>query len=337
MIAPEPYRLEWVSTRVLYLPTYVDGRLMRGALVLSQVDRVVERFPRLKELFVIVERRAWAGMNVSEPADVKLVEDLSTLEATRKRFPASMLLPIGPADFVDHEVFRPLGHDCRYDVIQIASWSQFKRLDLFIRAAAELPRLRFLHIGHFPYGGTRQEKRYRKSCLRLARSVAPNIEFPFGEANSNDGLPQDAHEINLWLNRARLGVLTTSVEGINRFKMECLAADRPVLVAEDAAHPTKKHINDSTGALFEPQPLTLAAAISAALVRIHAFSPRSYLLSVSGNARASELLKDGLKHAHQKYHEDSVDPRFAWDGRNQSLLWGAEALGVIERMVSTYS
>ena len=38
-------------------------------------------------------------------------------------------------------------------------------------------------------------------------------------------------EINDWINRARVGVLTTGSEGINRFKMECIAADRPIVVA----------------------------------------------------------------------------------------------------------
>src|SRR3989344_159595 len=111
----------------------------KGALILSQVDNVVSRLPFLKNRFYLIERMGWRGLNESQYADIKLVEDLSFWNETVERFPDSVCLDIGPADFVDIEIFRPLGTEKDYDGIQVSHWTDFKRPEMFIRAAGMLP------------------------------------------------------------------------------------------------------------------------------------------------------------------------------------------------------
>src|SRR5690606_30871216 len=134
-----PLKLSSVSAGVLRRPVVRDGKLARGLLFLNEIDAIVKRLPELPRLFILIERRGWHGINRAEHADIKLVEDSSTVEFTRKLFPDTPLLELSNADFVDQEVFRPLGLTPEFDVIQIACWSARKRIELFIQAAALLP------------------------------------------------------------------------------------------------------------------------------------------------------------------------------------------------------
>lgn len=294
----------------------------KGALILSQVDNIVEKFPHIKEKFYLIERRAWRGLNDSNHADIKFVEDLSYWEETISNFPNCICLDIGPADFVDTDFFRPLDIVKEYDGIQISQWDPFKRSEMMIEAAALMPQKIFLKLGHFMNGGLKEELDYRDFIIKFAKSSGANIHFAFADAKKNKDFPDSKEEINKEINKAQLGILTTKIEGINRFKMECLSANIPMLVPEDACFPTKKHLNDLTGILFKPTPEGLAEAINYVLKNRHKYNPRSYILQNTGKENSLSKLKSALKtlcnREGTKYDFEDID----WDGRNQSLVWG---------------
>lgn len=227
----------WISMKLLKGP---EGR-NKGAIILSQVDEVVSRFPFIKDKFYLIERRGWRGINECSQADIKLVEDLSYWDETIEKFPNSICLDIGPADFVDINIFRPLHIVKDYDGIQVSHWTDFKRPEMFVRAAGMLPNRRFLKIGHFVEGGSELEIRLRDSCIQLAKELEANIEFPYSDAINNTKFPNSKEVMNYYINKAKIGILTTKVEGINRFKMECLAAGIPVIASDVAG------LKDSVG------------------------------------------------------------------------------------------
>ncbi|HEY3755548.1 MAG TPA: glycosyltransferase [Opitutaceae bacterium] len=323
------WKPSWISVRVLKEPVWIDERLERGALILNNVDPLVGFFPDLRALYILIERHGWFGPNASGYADIALVEDLSVKSALMKHNPDIIHLPLGGADFVDDLVFAPLATEPIYDVIQVSCWSRRKRIELFIEAAARLPQVSFLHLGHFENNGSADELQYRKECIDLAARSGANMTFPFAQADSNDALPRLKDQMNVWINRARIGVLTAAPEGINRFKMECMAADRPMLVAADAGTPTTKHINPSTGLLYEPDPDALALAIRTALDHRDRFQPRTYILESTGRRRSVGQLKEALREScgrtGSRFHFDDID----WDGRNESLAWGKDGLSII--------
>lgn len=330
------YKESWISLAPLCAPAVIDDRLSKGVVILNQVDPVLERYPELKALFYIVERHGWFGPNEATRADIVLLEDQSVADLVKASSPASVHLDIGPADFVDQDDFFPTGQAARYDVMQVSCWSRRKRIELFIEAAARLPEVSFVHLGHFENNGTAEELRYRDECIALAASLAPNIAFPFGACNSNGELPAGKDEINRWINSARLGVLTTTSEGINRFKMECLSADRPCLVPEDVAWTTRKHINAMTGQLYRPDADSLATAIRASLAQPGRFRPRSYILANTGKRNSLPKLKRALATVCDR--EDAVFRYgdITWDGRNESLLWGKDAVEQIRELIGRY-
>ena len=336
MIQQEPFKPSWVSVALLSKPRYDGGRLRRGVIILNQVDHVVGLFPSLPRLFIIVERRGWNGINRSYIADVKLIEDLSTLDETRLHFPKAVLLPYGPADFVDTDVFRPLNDVPEYDGIQIACWSRRKRIELLIMAASLLPGRQFVHLGHFENNGSIEELTYRESCVSLAARIAPNLHFRYANARGNSELPTDKNVINAWINRAKIGILTTQSEGINRFKMECMSANRPMLLPDDVGSTTSKHLTAKTGIMYRPTPADLALAIEQALHHGESFTPREHLASTTGKRLALNALKvavhtisirDGFP-----YMYDDID----WDGRNESLFWGDEGVQLLRDLVAQF-
>jgi glycosyltransferase involved in cell wall biosynthesis len=331
-----PFNISWLSVAILAPPFIANGRLHRGAIILNYVDEVVLLLPDIRRLFFVIERRGWHGINRSATADIKMVEDLSTLEKTHRQFPEAILLDIGPADFVDHEAFRPLPGSPDFDVIHISCWSPRKRIELLIRAAARLPSLRFLHLGHYERQGNQAEHAYRLDCLKLARDIAPNVFFPFGSALTNNDVPTGKETVNIWLNRAKIGLLTTMPEGINRFKMECIAANRPVLVPSDAGTPTQKHINWITGVLYGPSDSQLSSAIEETIRNLGQFSPREYLLNHSGRQISLAKLKRALGELCNRTGCPYCYDNISWDGRNESLVWGQNGLAVIERSISTF-
>lgn len=320
-----------MSGVILEDPLYSKEKIHKGAIILSSVDEFIKIIPELRTYYYIIERRGWCGINDAEYADIKLVEDSSYMDETRKKFPNALLLDIGPADFVDTEKFKPLGIDKVYSAIQIARWDRFKRHHLIVKAASLIPEKKFIKFGHFAHGGSLEEILLKEENINAAEHLRANIKFLHVNINSNKGLPYLSEEVNFLINQCKMGILTSKVEGINRFKMECLSADIPMLVPSDTSFPTKKHINDKTGIFYEPNPLSLKMAIEYVEANYATFSPRSYVLSNSGLSKSIEKLRNALNTLAQSEGLLTHYQNITWDGRNQSLIWGYE---LIERMRS---
>lgn len=211
-------------------------------------------------------------------------------------------------------------------MLQIACWSPRKRIELFIQAAAKLPSLQFVQLGHFENNGTQEEKEYQEFCINLAKRCAKNVSFPHSNHCQYDTLPHQKEAVNAFINKARLGVITTQKEGINRFKMECLAANRPCLVASDAGPATQKHITQKTGALFDPTAEGLSNVIISTLDKLSSYGPRHELSRVSGIHLAIKALSNALLALCRRDGQTYIFNDIYYDGRNESLIWGLEAL-----------
>lgn len=316
--------VEWYSLKILKEPS--DGA--KGAVIASGVDDLVNRYSKIKQSFYLIERRAWRGLNDSKHADIKLVEDLSYWEQTKSQFPDSVCLDIGPADFIDTNSFYPLETDKKYDGIQISSWTALKRPELLTLAAGILEQRTFIRWGHFQ--NVEDEGNRMRQNISLSKSLGAQITVPYGQDLDNKSLPKTSEEMNAYINLARIGILTTQIEGINRFKMECLSANVPVLVPSDASFPTQKHINSQTGRLYSPTPESLAIAIEETLSNLDAFRPRDYILKTTGKHVSLQKLKEGLRTCCERDNSEYVYDGITWDGRNQSQIWGENVFSTIE-------
>lgn len=310
------------------------GKLYKGAIILNEVDKFCKILPDVLKYFFIVERKGWYGPNTSKKAHIKLVDDLSCWEETKALAPQAILLDIGPPDFVNTDLFFPLGIEKEFDGIQISNWSKFKRHELFAYGAALLKDHKFIKFGHFVEGGSPEELTFKKTIESLSRESGANIFFPYLGNRSNDVLMGNPAEINEVINKCKMGILTTKAEGINRFKMECLAANIPVLVPADVSYPTRKHINDKTGYFFEPTPEGLARGVKYVEENYNKFSPREYVLNNTGHKRSLRKLAQALSAVSAKEGGDQKFDDIYWDGRNQSLKWGNAIFDEVRKSIT---
>jgi hypothetical protein len=288
-----------LSLALLKQPLIEENKIHKGAIIMSDVDETLKKFSHIKDYFYIIERRGWEGINLSEYADIKLVEDLSVWEETKKKFPNAILLDIAGADFVDTENFKPLDIPKEYTGIQISTWQNFKRPELFFDGIKLLPKKKFLKFGHLIYGNE-EELSYRNKFISFSKENFLNIDMPYANLTNNKGLPNNPKEINLLINKSKIGILTSKIEGINRFKLECLSANIPVLVPKDANTPLKKHINDKTGVFYDPTPEGLVEAIKKVEANYLSFSPREYVIQNTGNKISLEKLQKALESLAQR-------------------------------------
>jgi glycosyltransferase involved in cell wall biosynthesis len=321
-----------IGCTILAPPRVENATIRKGAVILTDGDDICRALPDVRSHFFIIERRGWRGMNKARCADIKMVEDLTTWEKTRRRFPGVILLDIASADFVDPDVFQPLGKERIYTGIQIARWDRFKRHELFVRAAGLLPEHRFLKFGHFALRGTPAEKRLREKIISLAERLRARIEFPDAEAESNQDLRFSAKRVNRLINQCRMGILTSRDEGINKFKLECMSAGVPVLVPDDACPPLRKHVTPETGLFYKPSPAGLAKAVRICLETYPAFRSRDYVLENTGCRRSVFKLRHALA---ELCAREGVKPYFQdvfWDGRRH--FWGERALDELRRAIA---
>ena len=311
-----------------------NGVLLKGALILTEVDLLCKLIPELLDYFYIIERRGWYGPPISSKAHIKLVDDLSCWQQTKDMFPHAVLLDLSPPDFVNTSLFFPLAIEKEYTGIQIAHWTAFKRHELFVQAAANLKGRKFIQFGHFLRHDDTEAFLYFKSIKRLAKKNAADIWFPFSEHPSVIVFDHKSPEVvNTMINRCRMGILTTKAEGVNRFKMECMSADIPVLVASDVSFPTRKHINEKTGYFFEPTPQGLAEAVRYVEEHYSQFSPRKYVLENTGYQKSIKRLADALNELSKKEGPARDFSGIYWDGRNKMLLWGDSIVRAVQQTV----
>jgi hypothetical protein len=319
--------VNWISAAILKEPKKIDGKLKKGAIILSMLDEIVKAFPRIKDYFYLIEWRGWEGINYAKNADIKLVEDGSKYEETLRKFPQSIVLDVALGDFVDIDKFKPVSAQKKYSGIQIASWSNFKRHYLFFEAAKLLPNKNFLKFGHFQ--NSEDISSLEMKAKMIEKYGGGNINFPYGQLRGNKKLPSTSEEINKIICSANMGILTSSIEGMNRFKMECLSANLPFLVPEDSNFPIKKHINEKTGRIYEPTPKGLANAICYVENHLRDFNSREYILKNTGRLNSAKKLENALN---QLVKIEGYNPYFFelyFDGRNQSFLWGENAINKI--------
>lgn len=190
----------------------------------------------------------------------------------------SMLL--GPQEWVDDRLFRPLGLEKEFDVVMVASFAKIKRHAVLFRALRELRprRLKVALVGTAWLRGQNAFERelrawgVREDCT-LFRALAPE-------------------QVNEVLNRSRVAVMLTRVEGGNKAVMEALAANVPVITYRGLVGPVH-HITPATGRLASDH--ELARVLAETLAAAPGLSPRAWFDQHSGYRRATARLNDLLR------------------------------------------
>jgi hypothetical protein len=196
-------------------------------------------------------------------------------------------VPVAANWWVDHRLFRPLPDVAKdVDVIMVASWAGFKRHDRFFAALARLKargeRLTAVLAG-YPAGCSRADIERQARYFGVA-----------GQLEIYEWLPPE--ELNRQFNRARVNVLWSRKEGVNRALIEGMFAGVPCLLREGFNYGHRyAHINAATGCYAAERELPDRLLD---MVRRHRdFAPRDWVLANMSCQKATAILEAAVRKA----------------------------------------
>ena len=194
-------------------------------------------------------------------------------------------VPFSSNTWVDHRVFRPLpGVAKNVDILMVAGWADYKRHWAFFSALRRI-RTRGVHpkvvlIG-YPIGTTKDYIRQEAELY----GVADLLEF-------REWLPAD--EVNHLLNRAKVNVLWSRREGVNRTIIEGMFAGTPCIVRQGMNYGHQyAHINQHTGRFSTEA--SLPEDILDTLDRYDRYSPRGWVMANMSCQKATATLNNAIK------------------------------------------
>jgi glycosyltransferase involved in cell wall biosynthesis len=261
----------------------------------NHVLPVLARFfdlPKIAERYHIAIEPSWSGfcdpdvlaycryrfpvfVSAYEPRDGELVR------STRSNL---VPVPLSTNWWVDHRTFFPIpGAAKDIDVVMLAGWGAYKRHAPFFAALSSLRgqghRLRVLLIG-YPVSLTKDV------VIKQARyyGVASQLEIL-------EGVPYE--RVNEQVNRAKIGVIWSRKEGVNRAIIECMFAGVPSLVREGFNYGYRyPYINNQTGGFADEA--TLPRAMLELIDRASVMDPRSWVMEHMSCQRATQILSDAI-------------------------------------------
>jgi glycosyltransferase involved in cell wall biosynthesis len=248
---------------------------------------------RISAKYHIVTEPSWSGYcdfnvlccgTLDTPVFVQAFEprDAALLTAMQANF-----IPIGTSAnwWVDHRVMTPLP-DVRKerDIIMIASWARFKRHARFFAALSKLRarghRLTVSLLG-YPIDCSMRDIAAEAAYY----GVADQLEF-------FEHVPPD--QVNYQLNRARINVMWSRREGVNRAIIEGMFANVPCILREGFNYGYHyPYVNQETGRFATED--TLPDTILELLDRDGAQSPRDWVMNYMSCQRATEIIATGVR------------------------------------------
>jgi len=202
---------------------------------------------RIAKDYLIVLEPSWSGycnwdvlcyscletpvfIQANEPRDYEFIEGLR---------PNFWPVPIAANSWIDHRVFRPL-EGCKKDVdlIMVAGWADFKRHHRLFKALGSLrDRGRCLKTVLIGYPMTQSRDR----ILEAAAYYGVHDQLEIYESLSPT-------EVNQHLNRAKVNIIWSRKEGVNRAIVEGMFANVPCLIRDGFNYGYRyPHINPQTG------------------------------------------------------------------------------------------
>jgi glycosyltransferase involved in cell wall biosynthesis len=248
--------------------------------------------PRLAQRYHIVIEPSWSGfcdgdilcytqfpfpifVEAYEPRDAALIRSLG-----------ANLIPVGTSTnwWVDHRKFHPLPHVKKeFDLVMVAGWGVYKRHYRFFEALSRLRRQgrrpRVLLVGYNV--GWKKE------------TVLDHARY-FGIADQLEVLERVPYDrMNDAVNRAKVHLLWSRKEGVNRAIIECMFAGLPTIVREGFNYGYRyPYINEETGCFATEE--SLPRAIEELVSRADQMRPREWVMANMSCQRGAEILSQAV-------------------------------------------
>lgn len=282
----------------------------KGVIILKYA-RTFEAFASIfdmQELFkryLIVLEPCWAGycdpsiLMFISPGNKVFVQCFTEEDHEFISSLGSALVPVrlGPADWVDSDLFKPLSADEKtYDLAMVANWAVHKRHEELFKALKKIKnrKVRVLLIG-FKWGGR---------TIDDIKAMARSLENPCIDIEIIENLTQQ--QICERLSRTKAYVFLSWKEGDNKALVEAMFADLPAIIYEHSIGGAMSRLNEYTGIATTYEELD--SKILYMLDNYKRFSPREWALKNTGSANSTSKLNNYIKDACLKTGEPFTIP-----------------------------
>jgi glycosyltransferase involved in cell wall biosynthesis len=203
----------------------------------------------------------------------------------------------GSCDYININKFKKVNNAKKnIDIIMVAHWViPIKRQYVLFQALEKISRrLNVVFIG-IPGNG------YTMADIK---SLSDNYKLQQHNIQYYDSISQE--QVNDFLNRSKMFILTSLVEGFNRACFESFFANVPVIVLSDNLGVPKEYINHSTGIIVRES--GMHKAIEYMLDNYYVFSPREWALKNITPQATIQKINDFLcKYSADNSMEWSID------------------------------
>jgi glycosyltransferase involved in cell wall biosynthesis len=245
-----------------------------------------------RDYFLVLEP-SWAGyctpelMQFLDYNDTKIiVQATEKLDFDFLERLSSNLIPvkIGASNWVDERVFKDLGLEKEYDSIMIAQWGEFKRHHIYFDAIRKtgIVNYKACLVGAAWGGRTKQDIEELIAYYGLEK----NIDI-FEKLNPED--------VNVLLNKSKVGVLLSLKEGSNRAIFEGIFANVPAIVLKDNIGVNKDYINNNTGVLINRD--ELPEMLIHFRGNWHNYKPREWAMNNISCTQSTQAIEKLLRNA----------------------------------------
>lgn len=299
-----------VAYKILFDCEKVGDKIQKGFLIAhipynsGSSDRI---FHEARKYYYIGKIFLW------ETRDHFTYEDFQIMSAESMADESHHTYFLTEGGFTDFDLFRPAEHQKIYDVVCIASWAKFKNLDLLIQS------IRYIN----------QRLNRKVKCLIISYHTefhGENVRSQILKTleNGPDIVVQEdltREQMVELINKSRLGIILSTMEGTNRAKVECMACNIPFIVRKDACDSLKMWINEKTGLLCGNTPEEIAADILCVLDNIKSYAPREGLLEQGAGLKAFEKRARGIYSSFLRRDGFEPDnrPMHYFNGRSESF------------------
>lgn len=313
-----------MSTFILLPPVRFGGKFLKGVLFTHGADLLVERNPRVKELFFVFAYSMWCSVPTSVHADgLFTLYDNPQREAWFKaRHPDrahQQWLPFEDADFFDHYRYAPEPRVRDIDVLCVSRPDAIKNLPMFAAAVRALQdgragrALRCVLVTgrELDINLSRLDGGEREILRQVQRELGAGSDALFFE-------PVPQTNLAAYYGRAKCFVLASLVEGKNRAIHEAASCDTPVVSFAQfnqyirGPQPVLPARAGIAAPAFDAD--SLANTVLEVLDAPERFAPREVLLQVSGRTHVFNACIDALA-----YYRDAL-PEYA-AGRHVENRW----------------
>lgn len=325
-------RIEKIDFVIPFIPLNYQGKVIKGVFYSQAVDVIIEKFPRLKEIFFPIANSMFSSYPQSEYADVYFTcyKNEKRENYYKNKYPNKkdiVMLPLQDADFTNEYKMAPAFNIFKtFDIFCVSTAYPVKNIPMIAKAIKEYER-KYGVILKVKYAiGSRDlivnedktidvsklrddAQKQLKEVMKILGDYTKYIEF-FSFIDYKD-LPK-------YYTGARCCVLASLLEGKNRFLSEAMACNTPVIVFQDfnkysrGDYPIFFENSGEYAPYFTPE--SLADTIHKVINNPQNYEPRKNYLKYSGRKNFVNTIIDSIP-----YYKENL-PNYE-KGRIQDNIW----------------